>query len=98
MMTEITITATNETMPIREYQGQRVVTLADIDRVHRRPTGTARKRFYQNRQHFIAGQDYFELTAADQASVKGTLGLDRPQGGIAIYSNGLSDDRQIISR
>ena len=78
MMTEITIIATNETLPIREYQGQRVVTLADIDRVHRRPVGTARRNFNENRHRFIENVDYFEVVAPD---IIRTLGIERPQGG-----------------
>lgn len=38
---------------LKEYRGQRVVTLADIDAVHKRPDGTARKRFNGNKEHFI---------------------------------------------
>lgn len=44
---------------IKEYKGQRVVTLADIDMVHNRPEGTARRNFNNNRNHFIEGEDYF---------------------------------------
>lgn len=46
-------------LPVREYNGQRVITFKDIDTVHQRPTGTARKRFYDNKKHFIEGVDYF---------------------------------------
>ena len=63
---------------IREWQGQRVVTLADIDRVHRRPEGTAWQNFNNNRQRFIEGEDYFELNQT--LKIQG-LGLNRPQGG-----------------
>ena len=34
-----------QNIAIKEYQGQRVVTFRDIDQVHGRPEGTARKRF-----------------------------------------------------
>ena len=47
---------------IKEYNGQRVVTFKDIDAVHGRPEGTARKRFADNRNHFIEGEDYFIVT------------------------------------
>ena len=43
----------NSDISIKEYNGQRVVTLKDIDMVHGRPDGTARKRFNDNRNHFI---------------------------------------------
>jgi hypothetical protein len=65
-------------LTIRQWQDQRVVTLADVDRVHRRPEGTARKRFNDNKHRFVLNEDYYEL---NQASEIRTLDLDRPQGG-----------------
>lgn len=64
---------------IKEYKGQRVVTFKDIDTVHKRPDGTARKRFNDNRQRFVSGVDFFKVT---QPSEIRTLGITRPQGGI----------------
>lgn len=49
-------------LQIKEWNGQRVVTLADIDKVHERPVGTAKKNFQNNKKHFILNEDYFELT------------------------------------
>ncbi len=34
-----------------------------VDEVHNRPEGTARSAFNRNREHFIAGVDFLELTA-----------------------------------
>ena len=56
-MNEITICDT--ALGIKEYNGQRVVTLKDIDIVHQRPEGTASRNFINNRQHFIENTDYF---------------------------------------
>lgn len=53
----------NTEMIIREYKGQRVVTFKDIDTVHQRPNGTARRNFNRNREHFIEGEDYFKVCA-----------------------------------
>lgn len=64
---------------VKEYGGQRVVTLKDIDKVHGRPDGTARKRFNENKKRFIEGEDYFTL---NQPSEIRTLGITRPQGGV----------------
>lgn len=44
---------------IKVYKGQRVVTFRDIDTVHERPEGTARKRFNDNKKHFIKEEDFF---------------------------------------
>ena len=45
-----TIVVQNSEMQIREYNGQRVVTFKDIDTVHHRPSGTARKSFNRNKK------------------------------------------------
>lgn len=62
----------------KEWQGLRVVTLKDIDFVHERPEGTARKRFNDNKERFVEGEDFFEIK---QPSEIRTLGITRPQGG-----------------
>lgn len=49
-------------LSIREYNGQRVVTLKDIDRVHGKKSNTAKKSFRKYKKHFILGEDYFEIT------------------------------------
>ena len=38
----------NVDISIKEYKGQRVVTFKDIDMVHERPEGTARRNFNTN--------------------------------------------------
>lgn len=55
----------NTDISVKEYKGQRVVTFKDIDVVHSRPDGTARKRFNDNRQHFIEGEDYFKVCSSE---------------------------------
>lgn len=64
---------------IKEYAGQRVVTFKDVDTVHHRASGSARKRFNDNRKHFIEAVDFYRLT---QPSEIRTLGFSRPQGGV----------------
>ena len=54
-MNEVTINQTP--LSVKEYEGKRVVTFKDIDAVHGRPDGTARKRFNENKKRFIAGLD-----------------------------------------
>lgn len=68
----------NENVSIKEFNGQRVVTFKDIDNVHERPDGTARKRFNDNKKRFVEGEDFYILS---QPSEMRTLGLERPQGG-----------------
>lgn len=59
------ITIHNTQLPIVEYRGQRVVTLAMIDQVHERPDGTARRNFNEHRGRFIQERHFFEVTADD---------------------------------
>lgn len=60
-----TLTVNNQPLQIKEYDGQRVVTFKDIDTVHSRPNGTARKRFNDNKSHFIQGEDYYKVCASE---------------------------------
>ena len=68
----------NHDVTAKEYNGLRIVTFKDIDTVHERADGTARKRFNDNKKHFIEGTDFFVL---NQPSEIRTLGIERPQGG-----------------
>ncbi|WP_046786647.1 ORF6N domain-containing protein [Pseudomonas putida] len=58
-MNLVTIRSTQ--LPVVEYRGQRVVTLAMIDQVHERPEGTAGRNFREHRERLIAGDDYFQV-------------------------------------
>ncbi|KIL72369.1 phage antirepressor KilAC domain-containing protein [Bacillus badius] len=49
-------------LKIKEYRGQRVVTLKDIDEVHERREGTAKRNFTQNKNRLIEGEDYFKIS------------------------------------
>lgn len=53
----------NSDISIKEYSGQRVVTFKDIDMVHGRPDGTARRNFNNNKNRFIEGEDYFIVSS-----------------------------------
>lgn len=55
----------NHELSPKEFQGMRVVTFKEIDLVHERPEGTARKRFNDNRNHFIEGADFFKVCASE---------------------------------
>lgn len=50
------VTIHNTQLPVVEYRGQRVVTLAMVDAVHRRPENTARRNFNENKDRFIEGR------------------------------------------
>lgn len=60
-----TVCIVDQPLEVKEWQGQRVITFKDVDRVHQRPDGTARKRFNDNRKHFISNVDYFLVKRED---------------------------------
>ena len=75
----------NQQLPVKEYNGQRVVTLKEIDTVHGRTSGTARKRFNDNRKRFIKGVDYF-VRNSDEA--RNEYGIAAPNGLVLITESG----------
>lgn len=62
---------------IKEYSGKRVVTFKDIDTVHHRPEGTARKRFNDNKKHFVDGEDFYKIKCQE---VRPFFGQTLPNG------------------
>ena len=82
-MNEITIASTNVT--VKEYQGQRVVTFKDIDTVHQRPDGTARRNFNTNKRHFIEGEDYFVRNSYE---AKNEFNMVAPNGLVLVTESG----------
>ncbi|MCE0964548.1 ORF6N domain-containing protein [Pseudomonas sp. GD03651] len=104
------VTIHNTQLPIVEYRGQRVVTLAMIDQVHERPDDTAGRNFREHRDRFIVGSDYYVIARSENSEIRG-LGFDVPNRGlIALTEQGylmlvksLTDDlawtvqRQLVS-
>lgn len=74
-MNEIIIN--DKPLPVKEYKGNRVVTFKEIDAVHGRKDGTARKRFNDNKKRFIEGVDYFKITPSEFRTAFGEM--DRRQ-------------------
>lgn len=69
----------------KEYKKQRVVTFKDIDRVHNRPDGTARRNFVKNRQHFQENRDFHKVIQLDEIR---SLGITSNFGAILITESG----------
>ncbi len=65
----------NLELAVKVYQNQRVITFRDIDTVHERPEGTARKRFNDNKRHFIEGEDFFKITPSEFRTAIGDMDL-----------------------
>ena len=74
----------NHQFPVREYNGHRVLTFSDIEKAHGRPAGTARKRFNDNRKHFISGTDYYRIQPSEIRAV----GVSSPNGAIVLTESG----------
>lgn len=60
-----TVTINDTPLSMKEYNGMRVVTFRDIDTVHGKPEGAARKRFNYNKKHFIEGVDFFKVKCSE---------------------------------
>lgn len=73
-------------LDVREYNGQMVVTFDDIDLVHKRPSGTARKAFNRNKKRFINGVDYIVLEKKILMSTGWTLEILIFQTEVLLYS------------
>lgn len=56
------VTINGNDLMVKMWNGQRVVTLTDVDRVHSRPDGTAKRNYNENKKHLILGEDYFLVT------------------------------------
>lgn len=84
----------NTSLGIKEYEGNRVVTFKDIDKVHNRPDGTARKSFNRNRNRMIELEDYFVIKPKDlennQMGTKCPIGIYQvsPRGTTFITETG----------
>ena len=67
----------NQEVMIKEYKGQRVVTFKDIDSVHERAEGTARRNFNANKKHLVEGEDFFVRNSYE---AKEEYGITAPNG------------------
>lgn len=75
----------NVAIGIKEYEGKRVITFKDIDKVHERPDGTERKAFNRNKKRFMKGEDYF-VHEKDEA--RQLFGVTAPNGLTTITESG----------
>ena len=80
-----TVCINNQPLEIKEWNGRRVVTFKDIDRVHGRKEGTAKRAFYSNKTRFIENEDYFPVKpAVDKKYEKRTFNI--PVRGITLLT------------
>lgn len=55
----------NIDLSVKEFKRLRVVTFKDIDMLHERVEGTAKRNFNENKKHLIKNVDYFFVKPAD---------------------------------
>lgn len=70
---------------VKEYNGERVVTLADVDAVHQRVQGTARRNFNENRDKLVEGVDYYKITPYEFRTAIGEMDI-RQQNEITLLT------------
>jgi len=64
MRNEVMVINGNE-LQVKEYNGQRIVTLWDIARLHKADVKAIRNNFDRNIEHLIKGEDYFLVNKQD---------------------------------
>ena len=86
-MNSVQLIVSNEVVEvsIKEYKGLRVVTFKDIDNLHQKTSGTARKTFNSHKEQFVQGEDYFVLNTDEAYKM---FGLRAPNGLIALTESG----------
>lgn len=65
-MTGELVQINGQAVPVVTYRGKRVISLAQMDRVHGRESGTAKRNFSEHRAKLIRDEDYFVVTDADE--------------------------------
>lgn len=63
----------------KEFKGERVVTFKDVDEVHGRVGGTAKRNFQNNKGRFIEGEDFYQITK-DEIRTEFNFGSNAPSG------------------
>lgn len=82
------------------WNGERVITCTDIDRVHNRASGTASRNFIKNRHRLVIEKDYYKLSSNEIRGLKPNNDYNFPRGAIVFTKSGylmivksLNDDR-----
>ena len=63
---EINVDNHSQSIVIKEHKGKRVVTLKEVDDLHQRSEGTAKRNFNENKKRLIKDEDYFLITSAQK--------------------------------
>lgn len=69
----------------KTLDGKPVLTFRDIDTIHHRPDGSAKRNFNTNRQRFIEGEDFFKITADEFRTAIGYMD-SRQQNDVYLFT------------
>lgn len=81
-----TVRIADADVQIVEYRGERVVTFEQIDAVHCRPDGTAKRNYNDNKSRFDKGVDTILITAAQKNEFR-TFGIEVPNRGLRMFTH-----------
>jgi hypothetical protein len=84
------VTVVDLTLPVIEFNSERVLTLASIDNLHRVPINTTHNIFSQNQSKLQMNKHYYIATVNDQAFVATYHNILPPSGLILITQRGYS--------
>lgn len=94
-----TVCIVEQPLEVKEWQGQRVITFKDIDKVHQRPDGTAKRNFQMNKKHFIENVDFFNAkSTVDKKNENRTFNIPirgltlLTESGYLMLAKSLTDD------
>lgn len=79
------VTIGNTQFAAKTLDGKPVLTFRDIDAIHRRPEGSAKRNFNTNRQRFIEGEDFFKITPSEFRTAIGDMDA-RQQNDVTLFT------------
>jgi hypothetical protein len=109
IMSKRLIQVNGSSLPIREYEGTRVVTLKDVAKVHQTSVTNLRSNFSNNKKHFKRNIDYFIIVGKSPVKNLG-IGLNTTrvnvftESGYLMLVKSLTDDlswriqRELVNR
>lgn len=83
-----TLTVNNTELTIKEWNGERVVTFSDIDKVHGRVTGTAKRNFLKNKKHMVESKDFYKLSMDEIRPLEKNSKHNFPKGAFVLTKSG----------
>lgn len=92
------VTINGQSLPVREFKGQRVVTIQDVAEVHKSAIKTIRNNFQNNNKHFVEGVDYYHVKGKGLTQKLGIASKNITQinvfteSGYLMLSKSLTDD------